>query len=81
MRATLEFDLDDPFDLEEHNMALNGSKYKGQIDDIWNMCFRPANKHGYPDKGINDLLEKLGDDGYKLIDKLGELYQDIIRED
>jgi hypothetical protein len=78
-RATLEFDL--PEAQEEFETAVNAWKYKVRIEDIWDQVFRPFYKHGYRDKELNDLLDKLGDDGSKIIDKLADLYRETARDD
>ena len=79
MKATLEFDL--PEDREEHEDALNGTKYKGQLDEVWNQVFRPHRKHGYS----NQELQKLIDDNFEIADKIIEglidIYLEVVRED
>ncbi len=56
------------------------------LDEIWNKVFRPSFKHGYSDEKLNNLIEACGEDekGYsnanELIWRLGELYNEIIRE-
>lgn len=57
MKATLTFNL--PEDHEEHEDAMNGSKYKYILDEVGNTVFRPARKHGYPDARIQKLMEAL----------------------
>jgi hypothetical protein len=80
-KATLEFNLEDEFGREELNDALNGSKYRCQIDDIWMQVFRPYRKHGYPDQHINEILEKMGEDGDKLMEYLIGRYFEAIDDD
>lgn len=74
MKAKLEFDL--PEEREEHEDALNGTKYKLQLEDIWNKMFRPRHKHGYDDQQINDIVQR--PEGEKLMDYLEEIYKEII---
>ncbi len=57
MKASLTFNL--PEESEEHQDAINGSKYKYQLDEVGNHVFRPARKHGYPDTRIQKLMEAL----------------------
>lgn len=57
MKATLTFNL--PEEHEEHEDAINGSKYKYQLDEVGNTVFRPARKHGYSDNRIQKLMEAL----------------------
>lgn len=73
MKATLEFNL--PEEIEEYQDAMNGTKYKIQIDDVWNKIFRPRHKHGYKNEEINNLLES--DEAQKLMDLLEEIYLEI----
>lgn len=76
MKAILEFNL--PEEREEHTEALNGWKYKLQLDEVWDKVFRPAYKHGYLDDEINKLLEDEKCD--KLFDKLADLYREVIKD-
>lgn len=76
MKAKLEFDL--PEEREEHEDALNGSKYKYQLDDIWNKMFRPRHKHGYMDEKINEIVRS--PEGEKLMDYLEEIYKEITND-
>jgi len=46
MKAILEFNL--PEEKEDHLDALNGSRYKCQIDTLYNEVFRPHIKYGQP---------------------------------
>ena len=78
MKATLEFDL--PEEQEAFETAVNAWRYKVRIEDIWDQVFRPRRKHGYRDEEINVLLEKLGDDGDKLMEKLEDLYRSAVAE-
>ena len=75
MKAILEFDLDDVDDRQAFDDAVNGTKYKIQIDEIWERLFRPSYKHGYD----NELLNK--GESYQVIDTLARMYQEITQED
>lgn len=77
MKAVLEFNL--PEEKEEHNLALNGLKYKNQLDDIWQILFRPRHKYGYNDKEIDKLINSKN--GEKIMDFLEQQYINIINED
>jgi hypothetical protein len=46
LKAIIEFDL--PEEREEHDNALNGSKYKDKIDMMYDVVFRPHLKHQKP---------------------------------
>lgn len=69
-KAIVEF-----HDEEELTTALNGWKYEGMIEEIWQKCFRPARKHGYGD----ELLDS--DQGREVIEKLIKIYIEITKED
>ena len=76
MKVILEFDGNE--DKEAIEDAMNGSKYKDQIDEIWQRCFRPAYKHLYNNQRINELLEGEHSDAfYEVIDYLAKIYSDI----
>lgn len=76
MKAKLEFDL--PEEREEHEDALKGTKYRSQLDDIWDKMFRPRHKHGYNDEKINAIVQS--PEGEKLMDYLEEIYKEITNE-
>lgn len=57
MKAKLLLDLDDPEQKKELERCLKSFDYLIALDEIRNEIFRPARKHGYPDKKLNDLLE------------------------
>ena len=54
MRGVLKFSL--PEESEEFEAASKGSYYKSQVDEVWNVFFRPRHKHGYKNARINSLL-------------------------
>ena len=74
MKAKLEFDLSDPIEEKEFRDAINGTKYKLALEEIWTECFRPLFKHGYNDSKI--------DEGYPIvqeaIERLSEKYNEVI---
>lgn len=74
MKVLLRFDL--PEDKEEYEDAMNGSRYKCQLDDVWNNVFRPSRKHGYSNTRLNELLDK--PDGRELMELLIDLYQETV---
>jgi hypothetical protein len=77
MRATISFNL--PEESEEHLDALNGTKYKYQLDEVWNKVFRPRHKHGYNNIALNEFIET--DSGQLIMDELEKLYREAINED
>lgn len=80
-KAILEFNIEDGFGREELDDALNGSKYKCQIEDIWTQVFRPYRKHGYNNPEINEIIEKMGEDGDKLMEYLIDRYFEVVNDD
>ena len=76
MKATLSFTL--PEEQTEFECAVNGSYAINALSDVRNFVFRPARKHGYSDNEIELLLEKLGDDGINLIDRLEQKFNSIV---
>ena len=78
MKVILEFNV--PQEREEYECAFNGSIYKDQLEEVWQQCFRPSMKHGYPDRHIQDLID--GEHGEAILDvieMLGNIYGNIIR--
>lgn len=74
-KVIIEFDkYEDKEDLED---ALNGTKYKIQLDDLWSSLFRPRHKHGYSSKRVNELLES--EECNELMDELEKLYNEIVK--
>jgi hypothetical protein len=76
-KITLEFDLET--EQEMYEAALNGSSYKEQIEQIWQHCFRPLRKHGYPDKELEALCED--DKVEKAIEMIIEIYFKVLKDD
>lgn len=57
MKVKLLFNL--PEDQYEYDAAMNGSARGGALHQVGQDLFRPARKHGYPDREISELIEKL----------------------
>ena len=76
MKVTLEFDSFE--NAEELEDAMNGSRYKLTLEEMWDKIFRPRHKHGYNDPELNKLLES--EECSQLMDKLEKLYLDIRNE-
>lgn len=66
MKVTLEFDDDER---EEADMAFNGAKAHYKLEEIWQKCFRPNNKHGYGNKILDT------DAAYEIIEELIKLHE------
>ena len=80
MKANLQFNL--PEETEEFNAAVNGKKYKDQVEAVWSQLFRPRYKHGYANPVINLLLSGESDEDpcNKLMTELEKLYREITYE-
>lgn len=74
--ATITFTL--PDESTEFQTAVDSSAMAAAIFDIRNHVFRPARKHGYEDRRIQELLEKLGSDGEDLVEHLERLFGEIL---
>jgi hypothetical protein len=68
MKATLTFTL--PEETDDFDWARKGFDAFSALNDVRNEIFRPARKHGYSDREINALMDKLGDDAVQLIHEL-----------
>ena len=77
MKVILEFDKFE--ESEELDDALNGTKYRAQVEEMWNVLFRPLNKHGYPDERLNELCDV--PEVREAIELLADKYRGIISED
>jgi hypothetical protein len=56
MKITIEIDGDDGDDEARILRMLNADRLHGALHEIREEIFRPARKHGYEDKGINDAF-------------------------
>jgi hypothetical protein len=77
MKATLTFNL--PEEQEEFQNAVDGTKNKYIIDEIYQHVFRPAFKHGYNSR--YGKLQELSDRDIEVIEILADIYREVIRED
>jgi hypothetical protein len=57
---------------EEAEILLKASDYKFAIDEIWERCFRPNNKHGYNDPVLDS------EEAYEVIEKLIDRYHQAL---
>lgn len=79
-KVIIEFTEDENghFDTQEVVDTLNVDNYKLLVDAIRQELFRPARKHGYDDRHIQGLVDKLGDDAVELIGHLEDRYNDLL---
>jgi hypothetical protein len=79
MKVTLEFC---PYeDSDALDAALNGAKYKSQLDEIWQEVFRPYRKHGYVQKNLQECIEANPEVAETIIEGLIEIYQGVVHEE
>lgn len=81
MKITLEFDTNKEDGNEEAKTAIsaiNIDRYNSAIWDISQDIFRPARKHGYPNKELQDLLKK--DGVTETIEILEKMFFDILHD-
>jgi len=90
MKGKLEFDLDEPSDRLAHKRCVSATDAYIALHEIANKVFRPARKHGYDDKRLNELMEtsreiidKDGCEtrlGYEIISVLEDRFYKILEE-
>lgn len=76
MKATLEFNL--PEDQDAFDDAVRAQKMRSALSEVWLQVFRPAFKHGYPDKRIDELMQI--PHSHELVERLGQMYHEILEE-
>lgn len=76
--AILRYKL--PEDHEEFDTVLQAGEMKAALWAIGEEIFRPARKHGYPERDIGELVTKIGPDAEELIGLLEKKFYDIIHE-
>ena len=85
-RLLKEFKNIDEYERHEILCMLKATSLANVLYEIQNDVFRPARKHGYPDKEIEQLIDMCGEDkegnniGCLLIEKLEELYLQKLRD-
>lgn len=89
-KAILEFNLDEPQDVNAHKRAVSATDVYIALFTMTNELFRPARKHGYDDPNLNNLLETSGtykdEDGHEcsigheIVSKLEEKFYEILKE-
>jgi hypothetical protein len=79
MKATLEFDLDNEDDLRSYKLANKAEEMAEQLDDIWECCFRPNNKHGYTGR-LQELIDTNPELCYDVIEELVSRYTSIMED-
>lgn len=78
MHGSLVFNL--PEDQEAFEQAQMASQMSYAIEEVYQRVFRPASKHGYPDKELEELIQKIGPDAHILIAKLKVIYFEVLEE-
>jgi hypothetical protein len=79
MKATIEFNLDDPEDRRHYILMNQAEELQIAIDDIWSFMLRPNNKNGYYGP-IKEIIDKDPDLCYDLIEAFITMYESITSE-
>lgn len=58
-KVTIQFKVEDAEDEQQVRRCMNASAVYGAIHEIGQEVFRPARKHGYSDRSIQNLICKL----------------------
>lgn len=86
MKGILEFNLEEPSDVLAHKRAVKATDAYVAFHNIANEVFRPARKHGYPDKELQSLIDSCGEtsEGYgigeEIVSKLEDKFYAILEE-
>lgn len=80
MKVFLKFDYRDQEDREDFERMLKATDMQLAFERVHNEVWRPSWKHGYSDEALQSLIDKLGDDGHQLIEKLHSIYCGIMDE-
>jgi hypothetical protein len=76
-QVTISYTL--PEDTEEMNLALSAGDMHLALWDIAQEVFRPARKHGYPQREIQEALDKCNE-GEELVHLLEKRFYEILEE-
>lgn len=76
----ITFDFEDNADRAQLQRTVNATAAYVALQEIGEQIFRPARKHGYMDKRIDDLLTELGDKGLELLELLERDYREILSD-
>ena len=58
---------------------IRGLEYHALLSEIFDKCFRPAQKHGYSNLKVQKLLDSIPDDlGEELIWEVSKIYFEIL---
>lgn len=78
--AKLKLEFDYYEEKEEFEDALNGTKHRLIIDEIWQEVFRPYYKHGYSNEQIENLIIENEEVVEKLMDYLSARYHQVLKD-
>ncbi len=76
MKAILEYQL--PEEMDSYEDAMNGTKMRIALDEVWNQAFRPRHRHGYSNQRLNQLLET--EEVAEAMDIIEQIYKDVLTE-
>jgi len=79
IKATLEFNLEDPEAKATYRRAINADKAYLALHEISQAIFRPARKHGYSDSKLNEVLDS-NESVPEMVDLLEDKFYAILAE-
>lgn len=81
MKISITFETQEEEDKETIERMLKVDEYHFALQEIANEVFRPARKHGYSDKKIQDILASSEEGVYEeLISLLEEKFYEILKD-
>lgn len=81
MKVVLDFDPESHEDLEKVRIISNAFKNDNIVEQLYDTLIRKYYKHGYSDQKVNEILEKLGEDGEYLIEHFKKLIQELVNDE
>jgi len=80
MKVNLQLEFEMPEDQEDFNKYSKALDIAEALYETRQRIFRPARKHGYPSKKIQEMLDSMGNNGYELIELLEDEFNSICQE-
>lgn len=79
-KMTLTVDITDPEDEIYAKQLLSCTDAFIVLGEIRNEIFRPARKHGYQDKALQDLIDGTAGVGEAIIERLETRFDELLEE-
>ena len=84
MQITITIDGNDYEQMKKFQLMMNATKMANFISEVRNVIFRPARKHGYSDKVLQDAIEVADSDstsnGEFIISKLEDMWTELVEK-